>query len=86
MSVEDWDALPENEFLKTAELVEGVLELAPTPSVDHQLAVCGLAQQLNAGGLRLQLAPLAERPRQPRSPFVVSPRILRARAGTQGLR
>ena len=49
MSVEDWDALPENEFRKKAGLVEGVLELAPTPSVDHQLAVSGLAGRDVAG-------------------------------------
>lgn len=31
LTVDEWDALPEDEFLRNAELVEGVVHLAPSP-------------------------------------------------------
>lgn len=48
LSLADWDALPEDETYKKAELVEGVLLLNPPPVSDHQIVAAELYGQLNA--------------------------------------
>jgi Uma2 family endonuclease len=47
LTLDEWEALPEDEFLHNAELVEGVVYVPPSPVSDHQLASALLCAQLN---------------------------------------
>jgi Uma2 family endonuclease len=47
LTLDEWDALPEDESLRHAELVEGVVHVPPSPISDHQLGSALLAAQLN---------------------------------------
>lgn len=50
LSLDEWDALPEDDA-RRFELVEGMLQMSPRPTVDHQFIVTSLAGALN-GQLR----------------------------------
>ncbi|WP_375502895.1 Uma2 family endonuclease [uncultured Jatrophihabitans sp.] len=48
LTLEQWDALGDDDAYRWAELVEGVLQMSPTPSVRHQRAMFVVAQQLES--------------------------------------
>ncbi|MGH3263906.1 MAG: Uma2 family endonuclease [Sciscionella sp.] len=48
LTLDEWDALPEEDAYRKAELVEGVLQLAPRPISPHQRASRRLANELEA--------------------------------------
>lgn len=47
LTLEEWDALPED-VSRRFELVDGVLQISPRPTSNHQLAIMLLGAQLNA--------------------------------------
>ncbi len=47
LTLEEWDALPED-VSRRFELVDGVLQMSPRPTSNHQLAMMLLGAQLNA--------------------------------------
>ena len=46
LTLEEWDALPEDET-RRFELVDGVLQMSPKPTSNHQVAMAFLCAQLN---------------------------------------
>jgi Uma2 family endonuclease len=59
LTLEEWDALPEDES-RRFELVDGVLQMSPRPTFDHQLAIGFLVTQLNSSLARHSLVAVAE--------------------------
>ncbi len=47
LTLQEWDALPQQGY-RWAELAEGVLEMAPGPSVAHQFAISRVMTQIGA--------------------------------------
>jgi Uma2 family endonuclease len=54
LTLQEWDALPED-VSRRFELVDGVLQMSPHPTSNHQVAVTLLAAQLNAAIMSRQL-------------------------------
>ena len=48
LTLDEWDALPEDDAYRKVELVEGVLHVTPAPASRHQVASGQLLGQLNA--------------------------------------
>jgi Uma2 family endonuclease len=46
LTIEEWDALPED-VCRRCELVDGVLQMSPSPISNHQVAMAFLCAQLN---------------------------------------
>ena len=47
LTLDEWDALPEDELTRRFELIEGVLLVVPSPTTVHQLVMIKLAGELN---------------------------------------
>ena len=54
LTLEEWDALPED-VCRRCELVDGVLQMSPSPTSNHQVAIMLLGAQLNAALVPRQL-------------------------------
>lgn len=48
LTLDEWDALPDEKAYRKAELVEGVLQMAPSAASRHQRSSMRLANQLNS--------------------------------------
>jgi Uma2 family endonuclease len=59
LTLDEWDALPED-VSRRFELVEGVLQMSPRPTSNHQLIAAMLSAQLNPQLLRSGLVAIPE--------------------------
>lgn len=93
LTLEEWDALPED-VSRRFELVDGVLQMSPRPTLDHQLAITLLAAQLNVALVPQSFIAVAEVdvalvetfPPLLRAPDVVVISLADARAGLKRCR
>lgn len=54
LTLEEWDAMPED-VCRRFELVDGVLQMSPSPTTNHQVAMAFLCAQLNEALMAHQL-------------------------------
>lgn len=93
LTLEEWDALPED-VSRRFELVDGVLQMSPRPTLSHQVAIMLFGAQLNAALVPKQLIAVPEvdmvlvEPFPPlvRAPDIVVVSLADARAGLKRCR
>lgn len=93
LTLEEWDALPED-VSRQFELVDGVLQMSPRPTLNHQIAITLLCAQLNGALMAHQLIAVPEVdvalveafPPLLRAPDIVIVSLADARAGLKRCR